>query len=143
MHGVLQCAVGLHHLLSHNHRGCMLEFGEGLRKLDRLQPTGSLEQFAGEAHDFLEFVYDTQVEFASCVEDQCELMEGTDEDYDKLGDFGRDQKLYVLEEVFHEGVLRKRILFNPKLDVDPDVLASLQAAMVPNLAITWADLREL
>lgn len=136
-------AVGLYHLLSYNHRGCMLEFGEGLRKLDRLQPTGALAEFTTEAHALLEFVYETQVEFAACVEDSCEVMEGTDEDYEKLGDFGRDQKLYVLEEMFLEGQLRKRVLFNPKLDVDPEILAGLHFALVPRLAISMHDLEQL
>ncbi|KAL9676622.1 hypothetical protein QQ045_004838 [Rhodiola kirilowii] len=32
-HGILQCAVGLHHLFNQNHKGAMMELGEGLCKL--------------------------------------------------------------------------------------------------------------
>ena len=37
LHGTLQAAVGLHHLEQRNHNGCMLELGEGLRKLRRFE----------------------------------------------------------------------------------------------------------
>ncbi|KAJ1688980.1 hypothetical protein LUZ63_013135 [Rhynchospora breviuscula] len=33
IHGILLCAVGLHHLLNQNHRGAMIQLGEGLCKL--------------------------------------------------------------------------------------------------------------
>ncbi|CAN6344279.1 unnamed protein product [Urochloa humidicola] len=33
LHGILQCAVGFHHLFNQNHRGAMMELGEGLCKL--------------------------------------------------------------------------------------------------------------
>ncbi|GJN28413.1 hypothetical protein PR202_gb16531 [Eleusine coracana subsp. coracana] len=37
LHGILQCAVGFHHLFNQNHRGAMMELGEGLCKLRKLQ----------------------------------------------------------------------------------------------------------
>ncbi|KAJ6700237.1 hypothetical protein OIU79_013304 [Salix purpurea] len=35
-HGILQCAVGFHHLFNQNHKGAMMELGEGLCKLRRM-----------------------------------------------------------------------------------------------------------
>lgn len=62
LHGVLQVAVGLHHLLNSNHRGCMIEFGEGIRKLDRLgRDTDMLLAFAEDARTLLDFMHNTQV----------------------------------------------------------------------------------
>nr|XP_009626819.1 uncharacterized protein LOC104117463 isoform X2 [Nicotiana tomentosiformis] len=33
LHGILQCAVGFHHLFNQNHKGAMMELGEGLSLL--------------------------------------------------------------------------------------------------------------
>mmetsp|Transcript_40511 Transcript_40511/g.77390 ORF Transcript_40511/g.77390 Transcript_40511/m.77390 type:complete len:256 (+) Transcript_40511:138-905(+) len=141
LHGVLQCAVGLHHLLGDNHRGCMIEFGEGLRKLDRLSYCGALSNFTSEAHQLLQFVYSTQLEYAACTQDYCNSMDGDDVSYDLLGDFAKGERLYCLEESFEDGVLRKRIVYCPPTLFEDN--SSGQSVPVPVLNVSLYDLEAL
>ncbi|KAK9290339.1 hypothetical protein L1049_008506 [Liquidambar formosana] len=49
IHGILQCAVGFHHLFNQNHRGAMMELGEGLCKLRKMNfDSGPFHQFERE-----------------------------------------------------------------------------------------------
>jgi hypothetical protein len=71
LHAVLQCAVGLHHLFNQNHRGAMMELGEGLCKLRRLRleddDQGPFSRFRDEVAAVLSFLYRTQKELAACT----------------------------------------------------------------------------
>lgn len=106
LHGMLQCAVAMHHLLNQNHRGAMLEFGEGLNKLRRTVAntcgsssgnSGSFEKFEREMTAVLDFVYNTQLEHAACSEDSCVQMDGSDSSYQLLGNYGAGEALYRLQ----------------------------------------------
>ncbi|CAI5537171.1 unnamed protein product [Closterium sp. Naga37s-1] len=101
LHGLLQCAVGMVHLLNQNHSGAMMEFGEGVNKLRRAiattgggGPSGSFAAFEAEAGAVLEFIYNTQLEHAACSEVECVTMDGSAESYSLLGDYGAGQQLY-------------------------------------------------
>ncbi|BBN03657.1 uncharacterized protein MPTK1_2g25240 [Marchantia polymorpha subsp. ruderalis] len=99
LHGILQCAVGLYHLLHQNHRGAMVELGEGLTKLRRVGfVSGPLHDFEQEASAVLEFIYNTQLEHAACSDDICITMDGSEQSYRLLGNFGAGQVLYKLAE---------------------------------------------
>ncbi|KAG2559784.1 hypothetical protein PVAP13_8KG009500 [Panicum virgatum] len=69
LHGLLQCAVGFHHLFNQNHRGAMMELGEGLCKLRKLNlhDDDPFSRFREEAADVLQFLYRTQKELAACT----------------------------------------------------------------------------
>eukprot|EP00242_Pyramimonas_sp_CCMP2087_P011766 CAMPEP_0198199934 /NCGR_PEP_ID=MMETSP1445-20131203/3037_1 /TAXON_ID=36898 /ORGANISM="Pyramimonas sp., Strain CCMP2087" /LENGTH=272 /DNA_ID=CAMNT_0043869845 /DNA_START=157 /DNA_END=975 /DNA_ORIENTATION=+ len=144
LHGVLQCAVGLHHLLNNNHRGCMIEFGEGLNKLNKLRPEGALEEFTQQASEVLEFLYDTQMEYAACAEDTgvCEVLDGGDEAYKLLGNYARGEELYSLEEREEDpNRFHQYIVYNPsKLQGDPTLVLKVD---LPHLNIGMADLEDL
>lgn len=97
LHGILQCAVGLYHLLNQNHRGAMVELGEGLAKLRRANfEAGPLHEFEREASAVLEFIYNAQLEYAACVESVCTTMDGSEQSYQLLGNFGAGEPLYKL-----------------------------------------------
>jgi len=50
-----------------NHRGAMVELGEGLTKLKRADfQEGPLHDFEREASAVLEFIYNAQLEHAAC-----------------------------------------------------------------------------
>ncbi|KAF7129264.1 hypothetical protein RHSIM_Rhsim10G0151800 [Rhododendron simsii] len=67
IHGVLQCAVGFHHLFNKNHKGAMMELGEGLCKLRKMNfKGGPFLRFEQEISAVLDFIYQTQLEFAAC-----------------------------------------------------------------------------
>ncbi|XP_057785322.1 uncharacterized protein LOC131004149 isoform X1 [Salvia miltiorrhiza] len=67
LHGILQCAVGFHHLFNHNHKGAMMELGEGLCKLRKMNfQNGPFHQFERDISAVLEFIYQTQLEQAAC-----------------------------------------------------------------------------
>ncbi|CAK9150181.1 unnamed protein product [Ilex paraguariensis] len=67
IHGILQCAVGFHHLFNQNHRGAMMELGEGLCKLRKMNfETGPFHQFEKDISAVLDFIYQTQLELAAC-----------------------------------------------------------------------------
>ncbi|KAJ4747938.1 DUF309 domain protein [Rhynchospora pubera] len=97
LHGILQCAVGFHHLLNQNHRGAMIQLGEGLCKLKKLEfEEGPFFQFQQEISAALEFVYQTQKELAACNDEYCLTMDGSEKSYQLLGSFGAGQQLYSL-----------------------------------------------
>ncbi|KAM0950483.1 hypothetical protein DsansV1_C04g0041871 [Dioscorea sansibarensis] len=97
LHGILQCAVGLHHLFNQNHRGAMLELGEGLCKLRKMNfRAGPFQEFEREISEVLEFVYQTQKELAACSDDLCVAMDGSERVYQLLGSFATGQHLYSL-----------------------------------------------
>lgn len=100
LHGVLQCAVGFHHLFDRNHRGAMMELGEGLCKLRRLRleddDEGPFSRFRDEVAAVLSFLYRTQKELAACTDELCLAMDGSATSYQLLGDFAAGQRLYRL-----------------------------------------------
>lgn len=97
LHGILQCSVGLYHLLNKNHRGAMVEVGEGLTKLRRQKFTaGPFYHFEQEVSAVLDFIYNTQLEHAACAEDICLTMDGSEQSYQLLGDFAAGEHLYEI-----------------------------------------------
>lgn len=63
IHGILQCAVGFYHLFNQNHRGAMMELGEGVCKLRKMRfedDCRALVQFESEVSVTLEFLYQMQ-----------------------------------------------------------------------------------
>ncbi|KAL8129170.1 hypothetical protein V2J09_018325 [Rumex salicifolius] len=61
LHALLQCAVGFHHLFNQNHKGAMMELGEVVCKLRKLDLIGGpFHQFEREISDVLEFIYQTR-----------------------------------------------------------------------------------
>ncbi|XP_002278905.4 uncharacterized protein LOC100267181 [Vitis vinifera] len=112
VHGILQCAVGLHHLFNQNHRGAMMELGEGLCKLRKMNfETGPFLQFEQEISAVLEFIYQTQLELAACTDDFCIAMDQSERSYQLLGGYGAGQRLYHLEGDPNEIVY---IVFSPE-----------------------------
>ncbi|XP_075508908.1 uncharacterized protein LOC142545545 [Primulina tabacum] len=98
VHGILQCAVGFHHLFNQNHKGAMMELGEGLCKLRKMNfDTGPFHQFEKEISAVLEFIYHTQLEKAACTEEFCETMEQSERSYQLLGGYAAGERLYYLE----------------------------------------------
>ncbi|KAJ6795021.1 uncharacterized protein M6B38_348025 [Iris pallida] len=98
LHGILQCAVGLHHLFNQNHRGAMMELGEGLCKLRKMDfESGPFFRFEKEVSHVLEFLYQTQMELAACTDDICLAMDGSERSYQLLGSFAAGQRLYNLD----------------------------------------------
>ncbi|PIA48614.1 hypothetical protein AQUCO_01400891v1 [Aquilegia coerulea] len=98
IHGILQCAVGFHHLFGKNHHGAMMELGEGLCKLKKMNfDTGPFYDFQKEISVSLDFIYETQVELAACTDDLCLMMDGSERSYQLLGTFAAGQQLYHLE----------------------------------------------
>ncbi|KAL6641976.1 hypothetical protein ACP70R_020157 [Stipagrostis hirtigluma subsp. patula] len=101
LHGVLQCAVGFHHLFTQNHRGAMMELGEGLCKLRKLHldgdDDGPFSRFRDEVAAVLQFIYRTQKELAACTDELCLTMDGSPTSYQLLGNFAAGQQLYRLE----------------------------------------------
>ncbi|XP_071697338.1 uncharacterized protein [Rutidosis leptorrhynchoides] len=98
VHGILQCAVGFHHLFNQNHKGAMMEMGEGLCKLRKLNlDDGPFHQFERDMSAVLDFIYKTQLEFAACNEDMCVTMDQSETSYKLLGGYGAGQHLYWLE----------------------------------------------
>ncbi|GJN07102.1 hypothetical protein PR202_ga24898 [Eleusine coracana subsp. coracana] len=101
LHGILQCAVGFHHLFNQNHRGAMMELGEGLCKLHKLQlgedDAEPFSAFRDEVAAVLHFLYCTQKELAACTDEFCLTMDGSPSSYQLLGNFAAGQQLYRLE----------------------------------------------
>ncbi|KAJ1273998.1 hypothetical protein BS78_05G029500 [Paspalum vaginatum] len=103
LHGLLQCAVGFHHLFNQNHRGAMMELGEGLCKLRKLQlqqeedGDNPFSLFRDEVAAVLHFLYRTQKELAACTDEMCLTMDGSPSSYQLLGNFAAGQRLYGLE----------------------------------------------
>lgn len=98
IHGILQCAVGFHHLVNQNHRGAMMELGEGLCKLRKMEfQTGPFHQFEKDISAVLDFIYQTQIELAACGDDMCVTMDQSERSYQLLGEYGAGQRVYDLE----------------------------------------------
>ncbi|GAB4858029.1 hypothetical protein Ancab_015932 [Ancistrocladus abbreviatus] len=98
LHSILQCAVGFHHLFNQNHRGAMMELGEGLCKLRKMNfEGGPFYQFEQEISAVLDFIYQTQLEQAACSDDFCIAMDQTERSYQLLGGFAAGQHLYHVE----------------------------------------------
>ncbi|CAM8962339.1 unnamed protein product [Rhodiola kirilowii] len=124
-HGILQCAVGLHHLFNQNHKGAMMELGEGLCKLRKMNfETGPFHDFEQEIAAALEFIYQTQIELAACAEDLCLAMDQTERSYQLLGGYAAGQHVYYLEFDDLNGVMN--IVFRP----DRSYAATLQTQLV-------------
>ncbi|CAH2058571.1 unnamed protein product [Thlaspi arvense] len=116
-HGILQCAVGFHHLFNSNHKGAMMELGEGVCKLRRMNfEDGPFHEFERDVSAVLEFVYQTQLELAACSEDMCVTMDQSDRSYQLLGGYAAGENIYSLETVvdFNNGMSEtSAILFSP------------------------------
>ncbi|KAF8063132.1 hypothetical protein N665_1184s0020 [Sinapis alba] len=116
-HGILQCAVGFHHLFNNNHKGAMMELGEGVCKLRKMNfEDGPFQEFERDVSAVLEFVYQTQLELAACSEDMCLTMDQSDRSYQLLGGYAAGESIYTLETVvdFNNGMSKKTaILFSP------------------------------
>ncbi|EEF38713.1 uncharacterized protein LOC8289526 [Ricinus communis] len=98
IHGILQCAVGFHHLFNQNHKGAMMELGEGLCKLRKIDfESGPFHQFEQEISAVLQFIYQTQIELAACSDDLCVAMDQTERSYQLLGGYAAGQLCYSLE----------------------------------------------
>ncbi|XVF56303.1 hypothetical protein PTKIN_Ptkin06aG0108200 [Pterospermum kingtungense] len=98
IHGILQCAVGFHHLFNQNHRGAMMELGEGLCKLRKMNfESGPLYDFEQDISAVLNFIYSTQIELAACGDDLCVTMEQSERSYLLLGGYAAGQHLYHLQ----------------------------------------------
>ncbi|ESQ52830.1 hypothetical protein EUTSA_v10017145mg [Eutrema salsugineum] len=116
-HGILQCAVGFHHLFNNNHKGAMMELGEGVCKLRKMNfEEGPFHEFERDVSAVLEFVYQTQLELAACSEDMCVTMDQSDRSYQLLGGYAAGESIYSLETVvdFNNGMSETTaILFSP------------------------------
>ncbi|XP_057540943.1 uncharacterized protein LOC130818761 isoform X2 [Amaranthus tricolor] len=67
LHALLQCAVAFYHLFNQNHKGAMMEMGEGLCKLRKLNfKDGPFHEFEQQISSVLNFIYQTQLELAAC-----------------------------------------------------------------------------
>ncbi|KAI3772707.1 hypothetical protein L6452_03899 [Arctium lappa] len=111
VHGILQCAVGFHHLFNQNHKGAMMEMGEGVCKLRKLNlESGPFHQFERDVSAVLDFIYQTQLEFAACNDDMCVAMDQSETSYKLLGGYGAGQHLYWLEM---DGSASLYIVFSP------------------------------
>ncbi|XP_022766273.1 uncharacterized protein LOC111311158 [Durio zibethinus] len=98
IHGILQCAVGFHHLFNQNHRGAMMELGEGLCKLRKMNfESGPFYEFEQDITAVLNFIYNTQIELAACGDDLCVTMEQSERSYLLLGGYAAGQHLYHLQ----------------------------------------------
>ncbi|KAM7524369.1 hypothetical protein LguiA_014271 [Lonicera macranthoides] len=98
LHGILQCAVGFHHLFNQNHRGAMMELGEGVCKLRKMNlERGPLHQFEKDISAVLDFIYNTQLELAACTDEYCLALDQSERSYKLLGGYAAGQRLYRLE----------------------------------------------
>ncbi|ESR42955.1 hypothetical protein KPL70_018171 [Citrus sinensis] len=118
IHGVLQCAVGFYHLFNQNHKGAMMELGEGLGKLRKMNlRSGPFHEFENEISAALEFIYRTQIELAACADDICLAMDQSERSYQLLGDYAAGQQLYHLESD-HNQIMY--IVFDPQRSYGSD-----------------------
>ncbi|CAB4316473.1 unnamed protein product [Prunus armeniaca] len=118
IHGILQCAVGFHHLFNQNHKGAMMELGEGLCKLRKMNfKSGPFYQFEQEISAALDFIYQTQIELAACTEDLCVTMDQSERSYQLLGGYAAGQLLYTLQSDPNETMY---IVFSPHRSYDSE-----------------------
>ncbi|KAE8704382.1 F-box family protein isoform 1 [Hibiscus syriacus] len=105
IHGILQCAVGFHHLFNQNHRGAMMQLGEGLCKLRKMNfDGGPFYDFEQDIAAVLNFIYNTQIELAACGDDLCVTMEQSERSYLLLGGYAAGQHVYHLQTDSNEDV---------------------------------------
>ncbi|XP_050387912.1 LOW QUALITY PROTEIN: uncharacterized protein LOC126804205 [Argentina anserina] len=98
LHGILQCAVGFHHLFNQNHKRAMMELGEGLCKLRKMNfKTGPFYEFERQISAALDLTYQTQIELAACGDDVCVLMDRSERSYRLLGRYAVGHLLYTLQ----------------------------------------------
>ncbi|KAL1548814.1 hypothetical protein AAHA92_17000 [Salvia divinorum] len=142
LHAILQCAVGFHHLFNHNHKGAMMELGEGVCKLRKMNfQNGPFYQFETEISAVLEFIYQTQIEQAACTEEVCVAMDQSEKSYRLLGGYAAGEHLYHLEIdrswnayiVFSPEKYRQRAAAPPTIKI-PRLEASDQHIMELDLA---------
>ncbi|KAF3441363.1 hypothetical protein FNV43_RR15277 [Rhamnella rubrinervis] len=115
IHGILQCAVGFHHLFNQNHRGAMMELGEGLCKLKKMNfKSGPFHEFEQDISAALDFIYQTQIELAACSEDLCIAMDQSERSYQLLGGYGAGQRLYNLQSESDSNNQNMYIVFCPQ-----------------------------
>ncbi|KAK6942095.1 Protein of unknown function DUF309 [Dillenia turbinata] len=116
VHAILQCAVGFHHLFNQNHKGAMMELGEGLCKLRKMhleeKGGGPFFDFEKDVSATLDFIYHTQLELAACADDFCLTMDRSERSYQLLGGYAAGQLLYHLEDGV-DGVIY--IVFSPQI----------------------------
>ncbi|KAJ8759778.1 hypothetical protein K2173_009879 [Erythroxylum novogranatense] len=136
LHGILQCSVGFYHLFNQNHKGAMMELGEGLCKLRKMKfESRPFLQFEQEISDTLSFIYNTQLELAACADDMCLAMDQSERSYQLLGSHATGQLLYSLQ---NDNRNIPYIIFNPQRSS-----SSMEPSMVklPTLTATEEHLR--
>lgn len=75
-----------------------MELGEGVCKLRKMNfESGPFFEFEKEISAVLEFIYQTQLEFAACIEDYCLAMDQSEKSYKLLGGYGARQRMYSLD----------------------------------------------
>ncbi|WOG98178.1 hypothetical protein DCAR_0417519 [Daucus carota subsp. sativus] len=144
VHGILQCAVGFHHLFNQNHKGAMMELGEGVCKLRKMNlDSGPFHEFEQEISAVLEFIYQTQLEFAACIEDYCLAMDQSEQSYKLLGGYGARQRMYSLDLETDNKVAF--IVFCPEGVESYSAVASSDRPRIklPNLLATQQQLMDL
>lgn len=140
IHGILQCAVGFHHLFNQNHKGAMMELGEGLCKLKKMNfENGPFHQFEREISAVLEFIYHTQLEQAACTEELCVAMDQSERSYQLLGGYAAGEQLYRLQidrswdayivfcpEKYHRGAAEPPSIKIPVLEASEQHMVELE-----------------
>ncbi|CAL4995790.1 unnamed protein product [Urochloa decumbens] len=155
LHGILQCAVGFHHLFNQNHRGAMMELGEGLCKLRKLNlhhhdgsDDGAFSRFRDEVAAVLQFLYRTQKELAACTDELCLTMDGSPTSYQLLGNFAAGQQLYRLVEQAYgddarDGGASSSIVFSVSADHRTSQASVPPTVKLPTLHATEQHLTDL
>ncbi|KAK9726115.1 hypothetical protein RND81_05G191500 [Saponaria officinalis] len=138
LHALLQCSVAFHHLFNQNHKGAMMEMGEGICKLRKLNfEGGPFHEFEKQISGVLNFIYQTQLELAACNEDFCVAMEQNERSYQLLEGFGAGQRLYLLEQS-NEGNMEADvtyIVFDPQASYAATGLPKTRV-ILPTLEVT-------
>ncbi|KAH6558691.1 hypothetical protein KP509_1Z049800 [Ceratopteris richardii] len=117
----------------------MTEIGEALAKLQKQRFTsGPFFDFEQEISVLLEYIYNTQLEYAACTEDLCVTMDGSQESYRLLGNFAAGQPLYHIQR---EGSGAPYIYFHATYSEFParDLRTAPVKIQVPLLKATVAD----
>lgn len=92
-----------------------MELGEGLCKLRKMNlESGPFYEFEIEISAVLDFIYNTQLELAACIDDFCLALDQSETSYKLLGGYAAGQRLYCLEtDDANENVLY--IVFSPEV----------------------------
>ncbi|PKA50518.1 hypothetical protein AXF42_Ash013733 [Apostasia shenzhenica] len=137
LHGIIQCAVGFHHLFNQNHRGAMMELGAGLCKLRKVGFAGGpFLRFEQEMSAALEFVYQTQKEL-------CCLDPGS------VSPFFRDELLapvlhFVSVDRGERGLRGKRVgLYHERSKESFHGGQSLPARQEDSKFVRWLEFRQI